>query len=214
MTREEFKVLVKGMKAVYSDPKFIADQDAFNVWYEMLKDLPYQQASTAVHKYMLTEKFPPTIADIRTKATEIVSPVEEQMSELEAWSLVYKAICNSNYHADEEFSKLPKACQRAVGNPSVLREWAMMDMDTISSVEQSHFIRNYRAAMQSMKDEAKIPDGIKQLIETIRKPAVEIAQKKSMAIDQKNDAIELEGDKSVPIPNEIEKRMNEMFKGL
>ena len=65
MTREEFKTLVKGMKAVYAQPTFIPDQDAFNVWFELLKDIPYQQANVAIQKYMLTEKFPPTIADIR-----------------------------------------------------------------------------------------------------------------------------------------------------
>ena len=46
MTREEFKTLVKGMKAVYAQPTFIPDQDAFNVWFELLKDIPYQQAKT------------------------------------------------------------------------------------------------------------------------------------------------------------------------
>lgn len=47
MTREEFKTLVKGMKAVYAQPTFIPDQDAFNVWFELLKDIPYQQANVA-----------------------------------------------------------------------------------------------------------------------------------------------------------------------
>ena len=88
MTREEFKTLVKGMKAVYAQPTFIPDQDAFNVWFELLKDIPYQQANVAIQKYMLTEKFPPTIADIREKATQIVESVDSSMSELEAWSLV------------------------------------------------------------------------------------------------------------------------------
>ena len=44
MTREEFAVLVKAMKAVYSSENFIADKDAFDVWYGLLKDLPYEQA--------------------------------------------------------------------------------------------------------------------------------------------------------------------------
>ena len=56
MTREEFKTLVKGMKAVYAQPTFIPDQDAFNVWFELLKDIPYQQANVAIQKYMLTEQ--------------------------------------------------------------------------------------------------------------------------------------------------------------
>ena len=48
MDREQFSILVKAMKAVYSDPKFIADKDAFDVWYELLKDLPYMVCQTAI----------------------------------------------------------------------------------------------------------------------------------------------------------------------
>lgn len=39
MEREQFKVLVKAMKAVYAQPTFIPDQDAFNVWFALLGDL-------------------------------------------------------------------------------------------------------------------------------------------------------------------------------
>lgn len=76
MEREQFKVLVKAMKAVYAQPTFIPDQDAFNVWFALLGDLPYKQAELAVQKHMATEKFPPTIADIREKAEQITSVKE------------------------------------------------------------------------------------------------------------------------------------------
>lgn len=52
MEREQFKVLVKAMKAVYAQPTFIPDQDAFNVWFALLGDLPYKQAELAVQKHM------------------------------------------------------------------------------------------------------------------------------------------------------------------
>lgn len=207
MERAEFKTLVKGMKAVYAQPTFIPDQDAFNVWYELLKDLPYEQANIAIQKYMLTEKFPPTISDIRTKANEIVAQVEESMSELEAWSLVGKAISNSGYHAQEEFDKLPEACQRAVGNPSNLKEWAMMESDKVATVEQSHFIRNYRAAVQRMKEDAKIPEHIKKVIEGMREKAGVIEQKPREVIEQKPEEKRPVG---VPMPPEVAKRLKEM----
>lgn len=207
MEREEFKTLVKGMKAVYARPTFIPDQDAFNVWYELLKDLPYAQANIAIQKYMLTEKFPPTIADIRTKANDIVAKVEESMSELEAWSLVSKAISNSGYHAEEEFDKLPEACQRAVGNPSNLKEWAMMESDKVATVEQSHFIRNYRVAVQRMQEEAKIPDHVKAAIASMREKTEAIEQKPRQAIEQKPEEKRPEG---VPMPPEVAKRLKEM----
>lgn len=207
MEREEFKTLVKGMKAVYAQPTFIPDQDAFNVWYELLKDLPYAQANIAIQKYMLTEKFPPTIADIRTKANDIVAKIEESMSELEAWSLVSKAISNSGYHAEEEFDKLPEACQRAVGNPSNLKEWAMMESDKVATVEQSHFIRNYRVAVQRMQEEAKIPNHVKAAIASMREKTEAIEQKPRQAIEQKPEEKRPEG---VPMPPEVAKRLKEM----
>lgn len=164
MTREEFKTLVKGMKAVYAQPTFIPDQDAFNVWFELLKDIPYQQANVAIQKYMLTEKFPPTIADIREKATQIVESVDSSMSELEAWSLVRKAVRNSGYHSVEEFEKLPEACQRAVGSAANLKEWALMDSERVETVEQSHFIRNYRTTVQRISEEKKLPESIRFVV--------------------------------------------------
>lgn len=207
MEREEFKTLVKGMKAVYAQPTFIPDQDAFNVWYELLKDLPYTQANIAIQKYMLIEKFPPTIADIRTKANDIVAKVEESMSELEAWSLVSKAISNSGYHAEEEFDKLPEACQRAVGNPSNLKEWAMMESDKVATVEQSHFIRNYRVAVQRMQEEEKIPGHVKAAIASMREKTEAIEQKPGQAIEQKPEKKRPEG---VPMPPKVAERLKEM----
>lgn len=164
MEREEFKILVKAMKAVYAQPTFIPDKDAFDVWYGLLQDLPYEQTNLAIQKYMTSERFPPTIADIRTKATEIIAPVEESMSELQAWALVQRALRNSGYNSEEEFAKLPEACQRAVGTAANLKEWALMDSDQVATIEQSHFIRNYRTSVQRMKEEARLPENVRMLI--------------------------------------------------
>jgi hypothetical protein len=162
MERNEFAILTKAMKAVYSDPKFIADQDAFNVWYELLKDIPYAICQAAIHKYMSTCKFAPTIADIRQLTTEIVNP--EELNEGEAWSLVYKAICNSAYNAREEFEKLPKECQRAVGNPSMLKEWATMDNSEVCTVIQSNFMRSYKVEVKRSKELNQLPPSTREVI--------------------------------------------------
>ena len=65
MTKDEFKILCKGMKAVYPQSTFLPDADAFKVWYSLLQDLDYTIAQAAIQKYILTNKFPPTVADIR-----------------------------------------------------------------------------------------------------------------------------------------------------
>ncbi len=164
MTRDEFKILAKALKAVYAQETFIPDQDAFNVWYSLLRDLDYKQATLAVQKYMVTEKFPPTIADIRTKASEIINHEEDSLTELAAWHLVRKAVSNSAYHSAEEFAKLPDICQRVVGSPATLYEWSQIDRDSLCTVEQSHFLRSYRAAVKSKKEESILPPSLMEHI--------------------------------------------------
>lgn len=162
MERSEFGVLVKAMKAVYSDPKFITDQDAFNVWYEFMKDIPYDVAQATVYKYMATNKYPPTIADIREGAVKVAEP--EQMAEGEAWALTYKAICNSAYCSKEEYEKLPEECRRAVGSPDMLREWASMNIDEVNTVVRSHFTKNYRVACDRVRELKQLPPATREAI--------------------------------------------------
>ena len=127
---------------------------------------------------MLTEKFPPTIADIREKATQIVESVDSSMSELEAWSLVRKAVRNSGYHSVEEFEKLPEACQRAVGSAANLKEWALMDSERVETVEQR------------ISEEKKLPESIRLLIASMRDNALELEKKEQPALEAKKQAEE------------------------
>lgn len=50
MEREQFKVLVKAMKAVYAQPTFIPDQDAFNVWFALLGDVVQKRYMSRIRK--------------------------------------------------------------------------------------------------------------------------------------------------------------------
>lgn len=177
MTRDEFKILVKGMKAIYAQQTFLPDKDAFDMWFALLQDLPYKLANVAIQKHMLTEKFPPTPAEIREKAAQMIEVPETEMSELEAWALVRKAIRNSGYHAQEEFDKLPEACREAVGNAANLEEWAKMDYEKVESVGQSHFIRNFRTAVLRIKEEQRLPEQTRKLISEMRESRMKIEDK-------------------------------------
>ena len=97
--------------------------------------------------------------------------------------MVRRAISNSNYNSDKEYEKLPALVQKAVGNPANLREWAMMDIDTVNSVEQSHFIRAYRSVISREKDLQKLSPVMRQLIENVSSGmALEDAMKDREAI--------------------------------
>lgn len=69
MTMQEFMILVKSMKSIWTTPNFLPDSDAVRVWYELLKDIPYERLSVAIQACGMQNKYPPTVADLREKAT-------------------------------------------------------------------------------------------------------------------------------------------------
>lgn len=177
MTREEWAVLVKAMKAVYTSPSFLPDQDAFDTWYGLLKDLDYKLLSFGLKKYMQTEWKEPSIAALRQCAQSLV-PQSDKLNETEAWNLVSRAIRNSTYHAEEEFDKLPGLIQKAVSSPGQLWEWATSENvdGKWLSVVQSNFQRTYRAEVQREQERRKLSPDLLKIIDTARLGGVENCQ--------------------------------------
>jgi hypothetical protein len=89
------------------------------------------------------------------------------MTEQEAWGYVAKALSRSGYYAQEEFEKLPEQIQRVVGSANQLRDWAMVDNDTLQTVVASNFQRSFRARAKNDKEYLAIPSGIRQTIEQL-----------------------------------------------
>ena len=160
MSREEFALIVAGIKSVY--PGSISNQDAFNVWYELLKDMDYPVVNMAAQAYMMYEHFPPVPADIRRKAMELTG-INSDLSEGEAWSMVRKAISNGIYGYADEFKRLPEDIQKAVGSDKQLQIWAM-DENFNESVVQSQFLRSYRKEKERTDAIRVLPDSYQQLL--------------------------------------------------
>lgn len=161
MTLDEFSVLVKAMKAVYADPKFLADEYAVETWYSMLCDLPYPELSYALKAHMQTDPFPPTIAGLRSQVSKAKT---QPMTELEAWAIVRTAVGRSGYYWQEEFEKLPKTIQKAVGRAENLKEWATTDLSELETVIQSQFLRSFRVAAKREEEVSRMsPDMIQRL---------------------------------------------------
>lgn len=207
MTKAEFIPLVKAMKAVWADPAFLPDSDAIMVWYSLLKDFSYEDTSRAIQEVMRTSKFKPTIADIIERIHANVT--DEVMTEMEAWSLVRKAVSRSIYGSAEEFEKLPPACQKAVGSAANLRELAMMDEATVESVEQSHFVKSYRAITERTQREerAALPQHIQNL-QRLQSKAEAVQQLESVVAERISTTSE---PKKVVDYDDIERRIETMF---
>lgn len=142
-------------------------EDTVNLWVDMFCDDNVQIVAAAVKALIATDEkgFPPHIGAVKTKIRQLTAPL--QMTEAEAWRLVYKAVRRSGYNADEEYKKLPPMLQRLVGGPDQLRAWAMMGADTVQSVVASNFQRSYRAKAKSEAEYQAIPADVRAAIEAV-----------------------------------------------
>lgn len=206
MTREETIELLMMMQAAFPNYKPPDKTVAVNTWFLMLADYPYQQVQMALKAYIVTDTsgFAPRIGQIIDKIQMINNPAE--LNEMEAWSLVSKALRNGNYKSREEFDKLPDLVKEAVGSPENIHNWAQADLKSIESVIQSNFIKSYRLVVNRQKEMRKLPNDIKSMISENRScngKRIE-AQQKSVLETREDPVAER---KCVPMPDRLKEKL-------
>ena len=168
MTKAETAKIMAVFQAAY--PRYYAGQSeeeqrqAVSLWASMLADYPYELVVAAVKAVIATSKFPPAVADVIEKINAIQR--DGEMTELEAWGYISRAIRNSTWHAQEEWERLPEELRRVV-SPDLLRSWATVEADEVETVIHSNFLRTFRAAQARQKEYDALPGSVKQYMAQI-----------------------------------------------
>ena len=126
------------------------DDARMRLYVEMLSDIPPQILEAAVKKLIMTNKFLPSIAEIRETAYGIKGTVSGTAApdESEAWGEVVKAIQSVGYYGKPKFSH--EAITTAVNNIG----WQDICMTTYDGMNtlRAQFRRAYQLAAQRQKD--------------------------------------------------------------
>lgn len=166
MTQQEMAKLIALVKVAY--PQFYKDinteeaKQMVALWWVMLADYSYAEVSRAVKTLIATSKYPPSIAEIIEKIQLLTNPPE--LNDIEAWAMVKTALRNSYYNSKLEFDNLPTGIQKALGNHTTLREWAMIDGEALDTVVASNFMKSYRTTRKRNKELAMLPNDIKEFM--------------------------------------------------
>lgn len=163
MTVLETKKVLSIVQSMW--PHFMDGRDSrtvINVWMMLFTQETEPQVEAAIMAFAAsdTKGYPPTPGALK----EIISRSSasgEDITEQEAWNIVMRALHNGIYGYEDEYAKMPESIQRTLGDPKVLREWAMLDADQVQTVIASNFQRSYRARSSAMRDYAKIPPEIR-----------------------------------------------------
>ena len=173
MNREETLAIMGVLKAAYPnyyrDMKRVDAEGVVELWHTMFEDDPAQIVAAAVKAHIASDAkgFPPHIGAIKQAIVELTKPTELELSEMEAWGLVRRAVSNGIYGSQKEFDALPPLVQRVVGSPNQLREWAMMDEDVVASVVASNFQRSFKARAAHAKEFLALPNDIRETMQRL-----------------------------------------------
>ena len=162
MTTQETGVIMEAIRLAYQRNAAITQADAektLALWSAIWKDTPYEEVNMAVKQFIMTDTsgFPPTIGQINgiiAKAKMSAMPSAD-----ESWALVRKAISNGLYGALEEFNQLPEICQRIVGSPQQIQDWAFLDGEGLNVV-RSTFLRRYREVYIELEELVALPPSL------------------------------------------------------
>ena len=214
MTKNEVIKLLMTIQTFY--PNYRVDNKEFtiNAWYTIIGDCDYKLMGKALQAYITTDTsgFAPNVGQLLDKLHLIQDP--QELNEMEAWSLVSKALRNGYYGAVEEFNKLPPLVQKAVGSPDNLRNWSQTDVKAIETVIQSNFMRSYAAIVKREYEIKKMPADVQALIEDVNKTSysaqIGIKNRETIKLLSKDNESQNKPIKGVPMPKEIKKRIEQM----
>ena len=133
MTSEEFSKFAMGLKTYFPRDALLPNAQAMELWYRQLADIPYEIAEAVLNKWVATNKWSPTIADIREMATEMKTGTSIEWGE--AWESVMKAVRKFGYYQKTEaldsLDDVTRRCVERVG-------WTEICMTENVSVERAN----------------------------------------------------------------------------
>ena len=140
LSRDDFKVVVASLKSAF--PSWKMDELTFNLWYTTLQDIPYPTLNKAAMNYIMTNKYNPTIADLRELSYRLST--DAPMLAPAAWNQLIRALRQA-YSPDSEmyWEQLPDLTKKIVGGYTTFRQWGNTSLETLESVQRPMFLKRF-----------------------------------------------------------------------
>lgn len=117
MNKAEFKNIAFAISTAYPNSSLFQSRESAEFWYKLLQDIDYDIAQNAVTEHISTNKFPPSIAEIREKCTKRYGKGIPDWGT--AWESVLKAIRKYGWPEElkalESMDDLTRKCVKRLG---------------------------------------------------------------------------------------------------
>lgn len=115
MDKEQFATWCMALRTYFPRENILLNKEAMRLWYDSLRDIHYDVLSAALQKWVQTNKWSPSIAEIREVAATVVNGETTPWSD--AWETVQMAIRRYGYYSQKEaMESLDPLTRRCVEN--------------------------------------------------------------------------------------------------
>ena len=159
MDRKEFAIFASALRTYYPREKLLPNEQAMELWFKQLQDIPYKLAELTLNTWVATNKWSPSIADIREKATGYIHGEAKEWGE--AWQEVLKAITKyGSYQELEALESMSETTRRVVDRLG----FRNLCMSEEIQVDRANFRMIYEQEIQRAKEDAQLPPKLKELM--------------------------------------------------
>ncbi len=164
MTKQEFAVFIATINTAYPKCDLITP-DQTTLWFEMLGHIDFEAAKVVLKKYILNNKFPPTIADLNILAADVTN--ERLPDTDEAWGEVHKAIRRFGYMEERKaLDSMSEATRKTVERIG-FQDICKSPYDQLNTL-RAQFNRAYEAECRRTMEVRKLPESARIAQERIR----------------------------------------------
>ena len=162
MTRKEFATLAMALKTYYPRENILPNEQAMELWYAQLQDIPYQVAEAGLQKWVSLNKWSPSIADIREMSSGIVTGGVPDWGE--AWEEVCRAVSRfGSYNPQEALESLSPLARKATERIGFMN----ICMSENPSADRANFRMIYETLEKREKENAQLPAHVKEIISSL-----------------------------------------------
>lgn len=162
MDKNEFSIWAAALRTYFPRYNMLPNAEAMDLWYQELKDLPYEVAASALRKWTNQEKWPPSIAEIRAYAGELVNGPAPDWGE--GWQEVQRAIRRYGWSREKEAMESLSPSARTAA-----QRIGWMDICCSENIEtlRAQFRQVYQVIVEREHRDALIAPAVKEMISGI-----------------------------------------------
>lgn len=164
MDKQEFSTFAMAIRTYYPKENILPNAPAMELWFRELQDIPFPVAEAALRKWVSTNKWSPSIAEIR----EIAATVShgEQLTWGESWEKLKAAVRKYGRVGEAEamrsFDPLTRKCVEIFG----YQQYCISDVND-EMANRAHYQRIFESMAQREKTRQQVALPLQRTIERL-----------------------------------------------